>query len=300
MRQDPPADLPTRFGEVVRVGSPYRASRDLYHWLIRAPWWQVLTAMATLYLVTHLLFAGLYLLGGDCIAGAAPGSFGDAFFFSVQTLGTLGYGVLAPKTLYANVLVTVQAFIGVLGFAMASGLMFAKFAKPTAQVLFSEVAVVMRRGRQQVLSFRMANARGSDLVEATLRVSVLKSERMADGSLFRRFYEVELERSYSPVFLLSWQALHVIDEQSPLFGLSLEDLQKGAVHLIASVTAIDGHTAQTVHARHVWDANALRFGYRFRDVLKPLPDGRMQMDYRHFHAIEPEPAKSAGPGLAAP
>src|SRR5262249_27800340 len=152
-----------------------------------------------------------YLAGGRCLENARPGSFGDAFFFSVQTMATVGYGKITPLTTYANVLVTAETLMGVLGFAMATGLFFSKFARPTARVLFSRRAVVQRRGGKPYLVFRMANRRSNQIVEAQLKVTLVRAETV-DGEQMRRFHELELVRSRHPVLALTWTAFHLIDE----------------------------------------------------------------------------------------
>lgn len=276
------------------MGSPYRLSRDLYHWFLRAPWSRLLGATAAIYITANALFALLYLAGGDCIHGARPGSFWDVFFFSVQTLGTIGYGVMAPKTIYANTIVAFEAFTGVLGFAVASGLMFAKFSRPNAQVLFSDVAVVMLRNGQRVFSFRMANARHSDIVEASVRVSLLRNEISLEGQRMRRFVDLKLERSHSPLFLLTWQVMHVIDENSPLWGITGEDMSAGNMLVIATVMGIDGTSSQSIHARHVWYPEDIRFSHRFMDVLKIREDGITEVHYQLFHATVVDEALVSG------
>ena len=273
--------------EVVRVGARHRVSDDLYHFLLGAPWGRVLLVVASVYLGINALFAGLYLLGGDTIAGARPGSFADAFFFSIQTFSTIGYGVMAPRTAYGSVVVTLEAFVGLVTVAMTTGLMFAKFSKPTARVLFSKKMVVAVRNGQPTLMFRMANERVNDIIEATFRVTVLKPEVSAEGEKMRRMHDLELVRGDTPLFTLSFQALHVIDEESPLHGLSSDDLADGAMRFIVTVTGLDATFGATIHARHIYEAGDLVYNARFVDVLSNAPDGRLVIDYTKFHEVVP-------------
>lgn len=263
---------------------------DIYHFMMEASWKRLFLIIAAMYLGTNALFAGLYVLAGDSINGAEEGSFGDAFFFSVQTLSTVGYGVMAPKGVVGGTLVTFEAFIGLLGMAMASGLMFSKFARPTARVMFSSKVLVTTRNGQPCLVMRMANGRGNEIVEATLRVSVLKPEVTAEGEKMRRFHDLVLARSQTPLFTLTWMVIHVIDEQSPLCGETEASLREMNVRFIVTLTGIDSTFAQTVHARTSYFADDIVWGGRFVDVTSQLPDGRLQVDYTKFDDVVLEPA----------
>lgn len=155
---------------IVRIGAPNSLVGDLYHFLLIASWPRLLALFVLSYLGANAVFAGLYVLGGDSIEGARPGSFADAFFFSVQTMATIGYGHLVPRTLWAQVLVTAESFVGLMGLALATGMVFAKFSRPTARVLFSRSAVITARDGVPCLMFRMANQRGNQIVEARIHV----------------------------------------------------------------------------------------------------------------------------------
>jgi inward rectifier potassium channel len=252
-----------------------------------AAWSHVLAAIAAAYVAINVLFAALYLAGGDSIAGARPGSFADAFFFSVQTFATIGYGVMVPKTPFANVVVTVEAFIGLLAVAMATGLMFSKFSRPTARVLFSDRIVVATRSGKPTLMLRMANQRDNDIVEASFRLAVLLPEVSADGERMRRIHDLELVRADTPIFTITFTATHVIDQTSPLAGQTPESLEAQKARFIVTLTGIDGTTGQTIHARHIYEADDVAFDARFVDVLSNGPDGRLLLiDYTKFHDIE--------------
>lgn len=276
-----PAD-PT---QVIKVGGRGGYLDDLYHFLIAASWGRVMLLVASLYLAVNTTFALLYLAGGDCVTGATPGSFVDAFFFSVQTFSTIGYGVMAPKGLYASVVVTLEAFVGLVTVAMATGLMFAKFSRPTARVLFSDRMVIARRNGVPTLMMRMANERTNDIIEASFRLSVLKEEVSAEGERMRRMHDLKLVRSDTPLFTLTFQALHIIDESSPLHGLSEETLRDGLVRFIVTVTGLDATLATTIHARRIYNAHEIVWNARFADVLSNGPDGRLVLDYNKFHEI---------------
>jgi inward rectifier potassium channel len=227
----------------------------------------------------------VYLAGGDCITGAAPGSLKDAFFFSVQTFSTIGYGTMAPRNTYASVAVTCEAFVGLVTVAMATGLMFAKFSRPTARILFSNKMVIAPRDGRPTLMLRVANERGNDVIEASFRVTVLKPELTAEGERLRRLHDVTLVRGDTPLFTLTFQGMHVIDEESPIHGLTPEALVEGQMRFIVTVTGLDSTFATTIHARHVYFADDVVFGARFADVLSNAPDGRLVLDYAKFHQI---------------
>jgi inward rectifier potassium channel len=274
----------------VRVGFPTTPLTDLYYHLLRGSWTLVLSVFAGAYLVTNGLFALLYLAGGDCIAGAEPGRFADAFYFSVQTLATIGYGALTPSTDYANILVTIEAMVGLIGTALATGMAFAKFARPRANVRFTHNALIAPYDGRPSLYFRVANIRGNDVVEASVHVAAMINHRTAEGHFLRRLQDLELVRSHSPLFRLSWLVVHVIDERSPLFGMSLADLQRERMMLVVSLMGMDATFAQAVHARHVYLPQDVIFGHHFDDIIEDLPDGRIQFDFGKFHGIHPLPA----------
>jgi inward rectifier potassium channel len=279
----------SREGEsnVERVGLHRRHFSDMYHLALTASWPKLALLITAVFLLSNALFALCFLATGDGIEGARPGSFSDAFFFSVQTMATIGYGSLAPKTFAAHVVVTAEALIGLTSFAVATGLLFAKFSRPTARVLFSRVAVVGRWRGMPALMFRMANERANQILEATLRVVLAREETTADGESLRRFYDLALERRQSALFALTWTAIHVIDEASPLHGASAESLRAVEAELVASVIGLDETFAQTVHARNSWIADEIVWNARFVDVLSRREDGRRVVDYSRFHETTP-------------
>ncbi|MGZ3439732.1 MAG: ion channel [Polyangia bacterium] len=263
---------------------------DLYHNLISRSWGRLLGLMASVYLITNLLFACLYRLGGDCIAGAT--GFRDLFFFSVHTLSTIGYGTMSPKTTYANILVTFQAFSGTLFVAMLTGLVFSKFSRPTARVMWSKNVVLIERAGKRLLQFRMANERANQIVEAQLRVAMARTEFSPDGERMRRFHDLKLQRDRNVIFVLTWTAVHEIDENSPLYGLSIDEMKAQGLQLIASLIGMDETFSQQVHSRHSYDPENFVHDMRFADIIGLEPDGTRYVDYARFDVLVPMGTKT--------
>ena len=269
---------------VVRNGLERHLLGDLYHFLLGSSWPLLLLLMALAFVGVNALFATLYLAGADSIEHARPGSFVDAFFFSVQTMATIGYGQMAPRTLFAHLVVTVEAFSGLLSFAVMTGLLFAKFSRPTARVMFSRVAVITARDGVPSLLFRMANERGNQIVEAQAHVLLARNEVTAEGEQVRRWHDLDLLRRHNPLFALSWTAIHRIIPGSPLYGETTESLAASAAEIVVSVFGTDETVSQTVHARYSYGAGNILWGARFVDILSLLPDGRRQIDFTRFHS----------------
>ena len=272
-----------------RVGLTRFRLDDLYHYLLDAPWSRLLGLVLALYLASNALFAAAYLATSGGIENAREGSFVDAFFFSVQTMATIGYGKMVPRGLAADALVATEALFGLLGFAFATGLIFAKFARPTARVLWSEVCVVSTRDGMRSLMLRAANERRNQIAEAQMRLSLLVSETTDEGERVRRFHDLRLVRSSNAIFALTWTVVHPIDGASPLANHTPESLRAADAQLVASLTGIDETFSQTVHARCSWDASEILWGRRFVDIIETLPDGRRRVDYARFHDTMPWP-----------
>jgi inward rectifier potassium channel len=272
---------------IVRKGGRHGLLRDLYAALLRASWLAMLAVFGLIYLVVNVAFAGIYLLCGDAIAGARPGSFQDAFSFSVQTLSTVGYGVLSPRPPWGNVVVPVETFIGIFLVAVATGICFSKFARPRAGMVFADKVVIGPHNGRRCLMLRVANARGSEIVEATMRLTALKSEITAEGRPMRRMHDLRLERASTPLLMMSFLAIHRIDETSPLHGLTAEDLQREDVRIFAVVTGIEGVFMQTVYVTAMYDATRIIPDAQFADMLTPLPGGRTLVDLRRVSEVTP-------------
>jgi inward rectifier potassium channel len=272
---------------VRRVNLRTRWWQDLYHRALTMRWWWFLLLGCVLYVVVNALFALLYLIQPGSIMNARPGSFADAFFFSVQCISTIGFGGLVPATGYANVLVTAEAIVSWILVALATGSVFARISRPTARVLFAHQAVIAPYNGVPTLFFRIANERASQILSAEVSVALLRSERTQEGSEYRRFYDLKLARGRTPVFALTFTVMHPITEDSPLFGLTREALLEEEGELLISVTGLEEITSQTVHARHSYWSDEILWDHRFVDIFEFGGDGRRAINYAHFHHTEP-------------
>ncbi len=273
--------------EIVGMNAWYSHWRDPYHLILTIPWQGFAASIIGAYLGTNVIFALLYLAGGDCVANAAPGAFWDRFFFSVQTLGSIGYGAMFPKTVYANAIVTIESMSSLIGIAMLTGLAFARFSNPTARVAFSEVATISPHESVPTLSFRMANRRSNQILEAQLKVYLMRDEVTPEGQYIRRIHDLPLVRNQSPSFALSWLALHPINESSPLYGVTPEGLVETNSTIVVTLSGVDETVTQMMYARHAYAPQDILWNYRFVDLVYKAPDGDRYLDYKHFHDVMP-------------
>lgn len=283
----PPEIAPRRIRDprdFVRRGAPSELRADLYFHLMQGSWRQFFALFIATFLVLNLIFASLYLLdapGG--IKGTDERTFADAFFFSVQTIATIGYGALSPGSLYTNAIVVVEAICGVIMAALVTGLIFAKAARPRGSVLFSKPMVIKQHEGKPTLMFRVGNARGNEVIEATIHVVIILESVTAEGESMRRIYDLPLVRDNTPLFTLSWTIMHIIDENSPLHGMSAEEMEARIVTFTVTMTAFDATYAQQTHARWLYHPADVRIGHRFVDILTTDATGAMTLDYRVFH-----------------
>jgi inward rectifier potassium channel len=258
---------------------------DAYHFLRTASWQKILTLFVASFLLANLLFATLLYVGDANVQNAH--GFLDLFWFSVQTMGTIGYGYLTPMDTLSNAVVTLESFFAILYTALLTGIIFARFSTPRARVLFSKVAIISDHDGQRSLTFRMANERSTAIVEATVRAYLVRDEKLANGEPFRRIYDLPLRRATSPVFNLSFLALHVIDDLSPLHQINAVELREHNTNLIITFTGIDDSLAQAVHARYLWTWNEIVYDHRFVDMLRTDDRGKRYLDLAPIHDTEP-------------
>lgn len=285
--QRPPQPQPSRGSDyrIEVVGAPPASWRDGYHWLLRLSWTRTIALVLVTYLGINLIFAGLYLASGG-IAHAERGSFLDAFFFSVQTIGTIGYGAMYPESIAANVVVAVESAAGLVLLAMVTGLVFAKFSRPSARLIFSRQGTIAPVNGIPTLSFRLGNQRANTIAEAVVRVVLVRTEQTAEGKTLYRMVDLVLTRDRILSLARAWSVMHPIDAQSPLFGETAESLRAKDAELQISVAGIDDTWMQTVHATHRYLAGDIAWNARHADVLSEHGDV-LTLDLRKFHDVEP-------------
>ena len=271
------------------VHAPRALWSDLYHELLGAPWPVTLLAIVVMWLAINLAFALVYVVTGG-IANAEHGNFADAFFFSIQTLGTIGYGAMYPQSRAAHLAVTAESIVALVAVALATGVVFTKFSMPVARLEFSRNAVVSVQDGVRTLALRVANRRGNFIVEAQVRVTLVRAETSKEGVFFYRMHDLPLVRDRSAFLGRSWTILHRITEDSPLRELTEESLRGADVELQVGVIGVDGTTFQTLHSRHRYLPEDFLFGRRFADMLAPRPDGRIELDYAKLHETVPAPS----------
>jgi inward rectifier potassium channel len=259
---------------------------DAYHFLRSATWTWITLAFAGLFLLVNLVFAVILYVGHAEVMNAH--GFLDDYWFSVQTLATIGYGYLAPADTLANTVVTIESFVGIGLTAMITGVFFARFATPSAKVIFSRSAIIADHDGKRTLMFRMANARSTAIVEATCHVYVVRDEVLAGGERMRRVYDLPLRRTTSPVFNLSWLATHTIDDASPIADLTPATVTGSNVNIIVTFQGIDDRLAATVHTRYAYSGDDIVFDHRFADLFHIEPGtGVRYLDFAKFHDTEP-------------
>jgi inward rectifier potassium channel len=265
----------------------YNHWRDPYHLLLTVPWIGFMAIVSAAYLLLNTLFALAYLVGGDCLNGARAGAFDDAFFFSVQTLASIGYGAIHPKTFYANSIVTIESIASLLLVAVVTGLAFARFSRPIARVLFSQFIIITTHNRQPTLMFRVANQRHNFILEATAQMYLILDEVTAEGDFIRRIHELKLLRQRTPSLILTWTIMHSIDPDSPLYGLTTKDLAQRHANISVLIGGVDETVAYTITARHVYISEEILFDYRFADIIHNSESGDRFFDYGSFHQVQP-------------
>ncbi len=268
--------------EVINSAGPKLS--DLYYLLIRARWRSVFAFVTTCYLAINALFGlGYWALGGVM---NTDGGYLDHFFFSVQTFGTIGYGAMYPLAKSTQWLMVAESVCSLFLTAMVTGLVFAKFARPSSRVLWSKTAVISDRDGVPTLMFRMANERLNHVVDATLHAAVVRAEKTQEGESIRRVVDIELVRSNSPTFILTWTAMHAITRDSPLYGLTQEGLVAQQAEIVLTLMGLDDTIMQTIHSRTSFLPHEVSYGKKFADVIG-LVGKRRLLDYARLHDLVP-------------
>lgn len=278
---------------VQRKGLGFLRSLSLYHWLLTMSWSRYLLLLVGSYFFVNIVFAfGYYLCGPESFQGidgsASHGWVLESFFFSIQTIATIGYGRINPVSLSANILVTIESLAGLLGLALGTGILFARFSRPSAKILFSNNAIIAPYRGISAFEFRLANERSNQLIEVNMNLTLSRFE-MEDGRRVRRFYRLPLERTAVTFFPLSWTVVHPIDELSPLFGVNPSELNESDAEFLILVTAIDETFFQTVHARSSYKFSEVVWSAKFSNIFRSV-NGRLIVDLHRIHDIEHVPS----------
>jgi len=273
--------------EFVKVNTDAWKWRDVYRWLLGLRWPQFAAFVGALYVGLNLLFAALYSFGQNSIAGTTTHWFLDCFFFSVQTLATVGYGHMYPQTLYGHIISTAEIMTGVFLLAVMTGLIFVRFSRPIARVVFSRSIVVAPLNGKPTLMVRVGNENHHSMVEAEFRIMFSRDEPLIEGGDFRYFYALKLHFDHLTVFPAALTLRHEIDERSPLYGATLESLEEGRALFFVSVVGIDPVIAAAVQTQKDYTWRDLRFGHRFVEIYSQHGDGKLTVDYGRIHDTEP-------------
>ncbi len=268
------------------VGDERQLLRDAYHTFLRLPWWASLSLIAIAFFAVNVVFALGYLIV-DGVEGA-NGTLLDALSFSVQTMATIGYGVMHPVGVAANSLMIVESMVGIIVTALATGLVFTKFSRPTTRVAFSRHAVITPFDGKPTLMFRIGNRRSNVIVEAQLHVVAVMTTLTAEGETFYKAHDLSLVRDRQVGMTRGWTVMHAIDDTSPLRGLDAAGLAKAELELYVAMTGTDNVTMQSVHSIHRYEDTDIKIGFRLQDTLKTLPDGMFVVDLRNFDVIVPD------------
>jgi inward rectifier potassium channel len=269
--------------EIITEGLHLNFWADISHRCMTASWPAFIGGAALVFVAFNAVFASFYWIGDQPISNVPDRAYIDYLYFSIETLSTAGYGDMHPQTHYGHFIATVELFTGIFSMSLMTGLVFARFSRPNARLLFADNPVISIHEGKPTLMVRLANERHNIISNATARLWLFKNVVSMEGQSIRRFYELPLVRNESPALALSWTLYHVLDEQSPLHGLNAEDLEASNVSLVLVVSGYDVVAAQTVHARKSYDHPDIRFGHRYADILGNAEDGRLRIDYGKFH-----------------
>jgi len=268
---------------VVAEGAHLSFWADISHRCMTASWPAFIAGAALVFVAFNAVFAVFYWIGDQPISNVPGAAYIDYLYFSIETLSTAGYGDMHPQTHYGHFIATVELFTGIFSMSLMTGLIFARFSRPNARLLFANNPVISNHEGVPTLMVRFANERHNIIGNANARLWMFRNIQTAEGQPIRRFYELALLRNESPALALSWTLFHVLDAESPLYGMTAEDFDAADISLVVVVSGYDVVAAQTVHARKSYEHPEIRFGHRYADVLSRTEDGRVTIDYGRFH-----------------
>lgn len=279
---------------VRRINESFWNRINMYNRLIVMSWSQFLGWVFVFYMLSNLLFAGIYLLcGADSLVSTNDtmfhGPFWKAFFFSAQTLTTVGYGHITPNTFLTSSVAAFESMVGLLSFALATGLLYGRFSRPKAHVNFSKQAVIAPYLNANGWMFRIINARSSQLIDLQVEVSLSRLEPRADGTRYRRYHTLRLERDTVAFFPTNWTLVHAITEDSPLYGYTPETMAETETEFLILLRALDDAFSQMVHVRYSYRAGEIRWGHKFRPMFDTGHSGQVTVDLSQLDDTDPAP-----------
>jgi len=291
-KKDTPISVRAGKIEFVKINATTWDWRDVYHWILSLSWPRFAALVLGFFVALNLAFAVAYTAQSGCIAELPPGNFLEATFFSVETLATVGYGHMYPATTYGHIVTTIEIVIGMFWMAVITGLIFVRFSRPTARIVFSNSAVITQFDGKPTLMLRVANMRHQSMVEAEFRLMLLRNEPVQEGDFARRFYTLKLTFDRLIMFPVALTLRHVIDEQSPLHGMTVADLEKTDTRLMGSVVCVDAVIQAPVQKQHDYGWRDIHFGKRFVEIYTEMEDGRLAVDYGRLHEVEADVPKA--------
>jgi len=292
MRKNTVASI--RRGKVTirKPGQPWGNWMDTYHLILTLSWPRFFALLTAFFLLVNVFFATAYWLAPGSVEHANPNSFADLMFFSIETIATVGYGEMAPGSVAGHVIAAIEILVGLMSLAVLTGLIFARFSKPTARVLFSERAVIRDFEGGRVLMLRVANERHNRMLEPTAKLGLVRRETTPDGESYYRIHDLVLQRQRNPVFSLTWTLIHPIDTKSPLYGVDAAGLVAAGSRITASIVGHDETIAASVFALYEYTADQVYFDHQFVDIIADGENETRIIDLTRFHDIV------ASPGLA--
>ncbi|MBE1159079.1 ion channel [Dyella acidiphila] len=271
----------------ISEGLPERLWDDFYHRALTISWPVFFGIATSVFLIFNAIFAMVYQVDPNGIANQYPKGLAGAFFFSVETLATVGYGDMHPQSIYTHVVATAEIIIGMGNIAVITGLIFARFSRPRAKILFGKHPVIRMIEGKQTLMLRAANMRMNLIAQASAQLHLLRQHESPEGFRLRRIEDLSLVRDHHPIFMLSWNVMHVIDESSPLYGIAPETLDTAEATLLLTIEGIDETTSQSMLARHQWSFKEVRWNHRYLDLVRRDENGVNVIDYTIFDEVLP-------------
>jgi inward rectifier potassium channel len=277
-----------KFGdaEVIKTGAAWFDIRDPYSIAVSVTWRSFFLLLLLIELLINTVFAILYTLNPGCLTNANPGSFVEAFFFSIETLATVGYGTVAPANLYGHIVSAIEILCGLIFTAIITGLIFVRFSKPKPNILFADHAVISKHNGIPTLMIRVANGRRTAMAGAVAEAAVFKSTMSSEGRGFRQVHELKLIRDTMPLFMLTWTVMHVIDKESPLYGLALETLASSDLLIALTIQARDHTAGEDVFDLRFYNAQRILVGMAYQDAISFDEQGRPNADLSKISHIE--------------